>query len=166
MFSNEELNPETRAELAERGVPEEHLGIFGHHGLGTLIPKLDIRFHEFTRDQVVASMPVEGNTQPAGLLHGGASAALLETVGSFAAALAASSDQMALGTELNITHLRSGSSGRVTATATPIKLGRTQCVHSIEIVGENGKTISVGRMTNMLVPRPPQAAADSQLKAA
>lgn len=147
-----ELPHDVRASLIEHGIPEDSVHRFGPLGLGELIPKLGIRFLELSAEKTVATMPVSGNTQPAGLLHGGASAAFLETLGSFASNMAVDEKTMAVGTELNITHLRSAVSGLVTGTCTAVKLGRTQLVHHIDITDEKGKLISSGRMTNMVVP--------------
>lgn len=125
-------------------------------GLGTLARKLGITLEPNPSPQLlVGRMPVEGNTQPIGLLHGGASAALAETLGSFAAYLhGIQYDKVAVGVDLSISHLSPARSGQVTATCRAIKLGRTTCVHSIDIEDESGRLISTARITNMLVPRP------------
>ncbi len=93
--------------------------------LGGLAGTLGVRFTEATLERCVATMPVEGNTQPYGLLHGGASVALAETVGSMAAVLAAGSGRAAVGLDISATHHRAVRSGTVTATATPLYVGRT-----------------------------------------
>ena len=99
---------------------------------------------------VVATMPVEGNTQPFGLLHGGANGVIAETVGSVAAALEAGPGYSIVGTELSCTHHGSAKSGYVTATATKIHQGRQLAVYDIRIVDENGKPTCTARLTCML----------------
>lgn len=147
-----ELEDKNRGQIQQSTMPEPLLSRLSEHGLGELIPRLGIVFEELTAEKTVASMPVQGNTQPIGLLHGGASAALLESVGSFAAMCAAPAGFVAVGTELNISHVRSAKSGLVRAICKAAKIGRTQCIHTIDIVDENGKLISCGRMTNTFVP--------------
>ncbi|WP_346844241.1 PaaI family thioesterase [uncultured Rothia sp.] len=152
MTESTPLDESFRKELLQQGIPEKDLHLYAKFGLGTLIPKLGIVFQEVSAQRTVATMPIETNTQPAGLLHGGASAALLETVGSFAAFSAAPEGFAAVGTELNITHLRPGLSGKVTAVCTAVRIGRTQCVHAVEIRNDAGDLVSIGRMTNQFVP--------------
>ena len=131
---------EIKAQLIESGIPE-HLHSYFPHGLGELIPAMGIKFQELTAERTVATMPVAGNTQPIGLLHGGANVVLAETLGS-------------VGVDINATHVRPAVSGMVTATCTAVKLGRTLCIHSIDIVDERGRTTCTARITNMLIPRP------------
>ncbi|MDO4251779.1 MAG: PaaI family thioesterase [Rothia sp. (in: high G+C Gram-positive bacteria)] len=140
-------------ELLAAGIPAADLARFKDLRLGSLIPKLGITFIRLSAQETLASMPVAGNTQPAGLLHGGASAALMETVGSFASSMAGTEETVALGTELNLSHLRPARSGLVTARAWALKLGRTLCIHQLEVRDEKDRLISTGRMTNMLVAR-------------
>ncbi len=92
---------------------------------GTLMERMGIVFTEVGTDRLVATMPVEGNTQPYGLLHGGASVVLAETLGSFGSVLHAGPDRVAVGIEINATHHRAARSGVVTGTATPLHLGST-----------------------------------------
>src|ERR1700722_20001344 len=87
---------------------------------GQLSNKLGIEFVEFSARRLVATMPVDGNRQPAGLLHGGASVALAETLGSVGAALHAGPDKLVVGVDINATHHRAAVSGRVTGTATAL----------------------------------------------
>lgn len=141
-------------ELIRCGVPQEFHDEFRAMGLGTLIPKLNIIFEELTAERAVATMPVAGNTQAVGFLHGGATAALIETLGSFAANVAAGSRRVAVGSEISVSHLRPGLQGRVRAVCTAYKIGRTQCVHHIEVRDEQDRLISVGRMTNSFISRP------------
>lgn len=118
--------------------------------LGELAETMGIRLVEASADCVVATMPVIGNRQPLGLLHGGATALLAETVGSVASHLSAGSGRFAVGIELNISHHRSATDGTVTATATPLSRGKTLAVYQIAIVDEAGRSISTARLTCLL----------------
>lgn len=122
------------------------------HGMGTLNAKLGIELVEISPERVVATMPVEGNTQIYGLLHGGASVALAETVGSVAAALHAAPDRVAVGVDINATHHRAATSGIVTGTATAIHLGRTTAAYEVVITDEAGKRVCTSRITCALMP--------------
>jgi uncharacterized protein (TIGR00369 family) len=108
-----------------------------------------------TADKVVATMPVDDRTrQPFGLLHGGASAALAETVASLGAFLNIDSDTHAVvGVELNANHLRAKTDGIVTATATPLRRGRTIQVWDIRIEDEEARLVCVSRCTLAIIPR-------------
>jgi 1,4-dihydroxy-2-naphthoyl-CoA hydrolase len=112
-----------------------------------LIVRLGITVESIAPDRTVASMEVEGNTQPYGYLHGGASAALAETVGSLAAMAHAGRGKMAVGVDLNITHHRSVRSGTVTAIATAAHLGRTVATYDVAIVSADQKRIATARLT-------------------
>ena len=98
---------------------------------GTLMERMGIVFTEVGPDRLVATMPVEGNTQPYGLLHGGASVVLAETLGSFGSVLHAGPDRVAVGIEINATHHRAARSGMVTGTATPLHLGSTMATWQV-----------------------------------
>ncbi len=117
---------------------------------GTLGEKLGIRFSEISVQRLVASMPVKGNTQPAGLLHGGASAALAETMGSVGAAVHAGPGAMVVGVEINATHHRSARSGVVTGTATPLFLGRSMATYEIVITDEDERRICTARISCLI----------------
>jgi 1,4-dihydroxy-2-naphthoyl-CoA hydrolase len=114
---------------------------------GILSDRLGIRFTELGAERSVATMPVEGNTQTHGILHGGASAALAETVASVAANLHAGEGQVARGVELSATHHRSASSGTVTAVATALHLGRTLASYEIVVSDDAGRRLSTARLT-------------------
>ena len=126
-------------------------------GLGeqNLPATLGIEILELNDDRVVATMPVDARTrQPFGILHGGASVALAETVASLGAA--GRIDRvafMAVGQEINANHLRATSEGIVTATATPVHVGRSSQVWSISIVDEAGRLVCISRCTLAVVPR-------------
>lgn len=121
---------------------------------GALNEKMGIQVLEATPERVVATMPVEGNTQPYGLLHGGASVVLAETVGSVGSALHAHPDRIAVGIEINASHHRSATSGTVTAVATAIHLGRTSAAYDVVITDERGKRVCTSRITCALLPAP------------
>lgn len=121
--------------------------------LGELAESMGIQLVEATPERTVATMPVIGNRQPLGLLHGGASALIAETVGSVAASLSAGPDRFAVGIELNISHHRSATDGTVTATATAVQLGKTLATYAIDIVDDAGRRISSGRLTCLLRDR-------------
>src|SRR5215468_11078882 len=109
----------------------------------TLAHRMGISITEASPERVVGSMPVEGNTQPYGLLHGGASCVLAETLGSVGAALhaAATHGGIAVGVDINATHHRSARSGQVTGVATPTYLGGTMANYEVVITDERGERI-------------------------
>jgi 1,4-dihydroxy-2-naphthoyl-CoA hydrolase len=121
-------------------------------GMGALNERMGIELVEISAERVVATMPVEGNTQPYGLLHGGASVVLAETLGSVGSALHALPDRVSVGIEINATHHRAVTSGVVTGTATAIHLGRTTAAYEIVITDEAGKRVCTSRITCMLTP--------------
>lgn len=121
-------------------------------GMGGLNEKMGIELVEVTRERIVATMPVEGNTQPYGLLHGGASVVLAETLGSVGSAIHAYPDRIAVGVDINATHHRSARTGTVTGTATPIHLGRTSASFEVVITDERGKRVCTSRITCSLLP--------------
>jgi uncharacterized protein (TIGR00369 family) len=132
--------------------PQDLLVLSGMHD-GTLAQRMGIEFLEAGPERVVGRMPVEGNTQPYGLLHGGASAVLAETLGSVAAAIHAGPDRLALGIEINATHHRAASSGYVTGVATRLHGGRSLATYDIEITDEQGRRVCTSRLTCMLRDR-------------
>ena len=123
----------------------------------TLLATLGIEITEASRERVVATMPVGPRVhQPFGLLHGGASVALAETVASTAAWL--NVDQAAeivVGIEINANHLRAKRDGVVTATATPLHVGRRTQVWDVRIADEEGRLVCASRCTLAVVPKPP-----------
>jgi len=121
------------------------------HGMGRLNEKLGIEIVEISPERVVATMPVEGNTQPYGLLHGGASVALAETLGSIGSALHAMPDRISVGVDINATHHRAATSGRVTGVATAIHLGRTSAAYEVVISDDAGKRVCTSRITCALL---------------
>jgi 1,4-dihydroxy-2-naphthoyl-CoA hydrolase len=133
------------------------LTTFMRENMGALNEKMGVELVEITPERVVATMPVEGNTQPYGLLHGGASVVLAETLGSVASALHAGPGRFAVGVEINATHHRSATSGLVTGTATAIHLGRTMATFEIAITDESGRRVCTSRLTCALLDRDPGA---------
>ena len=122
-------------------------------GMGGLNEKMGIELVEISAERVVATMPVEGNTQPYGLLRGGASVVLAETLGSVGSAIHAHPDRLSVGIEINATHHRSATSGTVTGTATALHLGRTTASYEVVITDERGKRVCTSRITCALLPR-------------
>lgn len=120
--------------------------------LGALNEKMGVRITELSRERVVATMPVKGNTQPYGLLHGGASVVLAESLGSIGSAVHAYPDRIAVGVDINATHHRSATSGTVTGVATPIHLGRTSAAWEIVVSDEQGRRLCTSRITCALLP--------------
>lgn len=116
---------------------------------GELAERLGIEIIEYGRERVVATMPVVGNRQPFGLLHGGASAALAESMGSFHGLLVGGG-RAPLGIDLNCTHHRSATDGVVTGVSTPIHVGRTICTFDIVIRDEADRRVCSARLTVML----------------
>jgi len=124
-------------------------------GLGALADSMRITLVSVSTEKIVATMPVEGNTQPYGLLHGGANVVLAETIGSLAGNLHAGADRIAVGVDINATHLASATAGTVTATCTPLRLGGTIAAFEIEIRDDAGKLTCVSRLTCALRDRKP-----------
>jgi 1,4-dihydroxy-2-naphthoyl-CoA hydrolase len=121
--------------------------------LGALAERMGIELRELSAERAVAAMPVEGNTQPIGLLHGGAYVVLAESLGSMAANVWAGEGRFAVGIEINASHTGSATSGTVTGTATAIHLGGSTTVHEIVITDESGRRLSTVRITNLLRDR-------------
>lgn len=119
-------------------------------GLGELAQKMGIELLELSAERAVATMPVAGNTQPLGVLHGGAHVVLAETLGSFAANVWAHPSKIAVGIEINASHSRSANNGVVTAVCTAINLGKSLTLHEIAISDEDGRRLSTVRITNYL----------------
>ena len=122
--------------------------------VGTLSERMGIVVVSAEPGRVTATMPVAGNTQPYGLLHGGASAALAETVGSLAGALHAGPDRMVVGVDLSCTHHRGMRSGVVTAVATALHEGNSVASYDIRITDEADRLVCTARLT-CLIRTPP-----------
>ena len=122
-------------------------------GGGELTRKMGIELLEISAERTVGRMPVEGNRQVVGILHGGAHVVLGETLGSVAAAVHAGAGRYAVGIDINATHTKSIADGWVTGTCTAISLGKTICVHEIVVTNEAGVRLSTVRITNLLRDR-------------
>jgi len=133
---------------------EQLRAVFPGFGPGALAERMGVVLVETTPERVVATMPVEGNTQPYGLLHGGASVVLAETVGSIAAALHGGPDRIAVGIEVGATHHRSAREGTVTAVATPVHRGGTLATYDIVITDMADRRVCTARLTCLLRPKP------------
>jgi uncharacterized protein (TIGR00369 family) len=125
--------------------------------VGELAERCGVVLTECSPERVAASMPVLGNRQPFGLLHGGASAMLAETVGSVHATMLAGPGRVAVGVELNCTHHRPATGGRVTAASTPLHVGRTVSTFQIDIRDESGRPVCTARLTCMARTAAPPA---------
>ncbi|MER7043374.1 PaaI family thioesterase [Streptomyces jumonjinensis] len=144
-------------EYAELGVDLPALFSAGHLG-----ERMGVRILEASAERVVGAMPVEGNTQPYGLLHGGASAVLAETLGSIGSMLHGGAARIAVGVDLNCTHHRGVRSGMVTGVATPVHRGRSTATYEIVITDEQEKRVCTARLTCLLREAPPTGPAQIQ----
>jgi len=143
-MSNDEKNPADSE-------PIDYLAILKERGSGALDQKMGIEILEASPQRLVARMPVAGNTQPVGLLHGGANVVLAESLGSIGTQLHAGPTKRIVGVDINATHHRSATSGFVTGVATPVSLGRTLCCYSIEITNEAGERTCTARITCLIL---------------
>ena len=130
---------------------ERFLEIIKERDGGALGIKMGIEIIEASPQRLVATMPVEGNTQPFGLLHGGASVVLAETLGSVGTALHAGPTRMSVGVDINATHHKSATSGVVTAVATALSLGKTLCSYDIIITNDKGERTCTARITCLIL---------------
>lgn len=133
----------------------EIINMINHHVQGTMIDYLGIEFTDAGDDYLVATMPINKNTQnPAKILHGGAMMALAETVGSALSYLFIDRETQDIrGLEINGNHVKSESAGNATATATLVHKGRQTHVSEIKITNDDGKLLNISRMTNMIVDK-------------
>ncbi|MGV8877291.1 MAG: PaaI family thioesterase [Rhodoglobus sp.] len=136
----DDLDPELVARLIESGG-------------GALTRKMGIEFLELGAERSVATMPVAGNTQVIGILHGGAHVVLGESLGSISSAIHAGPGRIAMGIEINATHSRAVREGIVTATCTALALSSTLATHEIVIRDEQDRRLSTVRITNILKDR-------------
>jgi 1,4-dihydroxy-2-naphthoyl-CoA hydrolase len=153
----ERAQPDAAAAARAAAVARHAEGIrarFAELGKDTLVQRMGIEILEASPERAVATMPVAGNTQPYGVLHGGASCVLAETLGSVASALHAGPERTTVGIEINATHHRAASEGRVTAVATQLHGGRSLATYEIVITDEKGRRVCTARLTCMLRDRP------------
>lgn len=132
---------------------DKALEVMKLRGLGALAEKMGIELIELSAERAVARMPVIGNTQPLGLLHGGAHVVLAESLGSFAANVHAHPWGYAVGIELNASHHSSIKEGYVIGTCTAVKLGRNLTTHEVKMTDEQGNLLSTVRITNFIRPK-------------
>lgn len=130
---------------------DDFLEIINKRGNGALGEKMGIEILEATPERLVARMPVAGNTQPIGLLHGGANVVLAESLGSIGTQLHAGENRRIVGLDVNATHHKSATSGYVVATATAISLGNTLCSYEIIIQNEAGERTCTARITCLIL---------------
>jgi 1,4-dihydroxy-2-naphthoyl-CoA hydrolase len=130
----------------------EHEELLASLPMGDLNEKMGVRLLEVSAERVVATMPVQGNTQPYGLLHGGASVVLAESLGSVGSAMHAYPERQAVGVDVNATHHRSARAGVVTGTATAVHLGRSSTCYEVVVADEEGRRVCTARITCALVP--------------
>lgn len=131
---------------------DDQVAVLAQLPTAALHERMGIEITEARPERTVGRMPVDGNTQPAGLLHGGASCVLAEGLGSYAATLYAYPERVAVGVDINATHHRSVRSGHVTGVATPAHLGRQTASYEVVISDDDGRRVCTARITCLLRP--------------
>ncbi len=134
--------------------PHELLELIMRTTPGSLVARMGIEITSVARDRLEATMPVEGNRQPYGLLHGGASCVLAESLASWGAGLNAWPDRVAMAIEINASHHRTATEGVVRGIATPLRLGRTISTWSVEIHDDDGRLVCTARVSCALRETP------------
>ena len=129
----------------------EFMDVLRERGRGALDQKMGIEIIEASPQRLVGTMPVEGNTQPLGLLHGGANVVLAESLGSIGTQLHAGPNRRIVGVDINATHHKSAISGIVTGVATAVTLGKTLCCYNVEITNEKGERTCTARITCLIL---------------
>ena len=129
----------------------DFMQILNDRGRGTLDKKMGIEIIEASPERLVGTMPVEGNTQPFGLLHGGANVVPAESLGSVGTHLHAGPNRRIVGIEINASHHKSATSGIVTAIATAVTLGKTLCTYNVEITNDKGEKTCTARITCLIL---------------
>ena len=129
----------------------DFLDVIRERGSGALDKKMGIEIIEASPNRLVGTMPVEGNTQPIGLLHGGANVVLAESLGSIGTSLHAGPNRKIVGVDINATHHKSATTGLVTGVATAISLGKTLCSWEIVITNEAGERTCTARITCLIL---------------
>ncbi len=129
----------------------DFMEVLRERGRGALDKKMGIEIIEASPERLVGTMPVDGNTQPMGLLHGGANVVLAESLGSVGTQLHAGPTRRIVGVDINATHHKSATSGIVTAVATAITLGKTLCSYNVEITNEKGERTCTARITCLIL---------------
>jgi uncharacterized protein (TIGR00369 family) len=129
----------------------DFMQILNERGRGTLDKKMGIEIIEASPQRLVGTMPVEGNTQPFGLLHGGANVVLAESLGSVGTHLHAGPTRRIVGIEISASHHKAATSGVVTAVATAVTLGKTLCTYNVEITNDKGERTCTARITCLIL---------------
>ena len=129
----------------------DFMQILNERGRGALDKKMGIEIIEASPERLVGTMPVEGNTQPFGLLHGGANVVLAESLGSVGTHLHAGPTRRIVGIEISASHHKSATSGVVTAVATAVTLGKTLCTYNVEITNDKGERTCTARITCLIL---------------
>ena len=129
----------------------DYLDEIRKRGSGALDSKMGIEIIEASPERLVGTMPVAGNTQPIGLLHGGANVVLAESLGSIGTQLHAGPNRRIVGVDINATHHKSAISGVVTAVATAVSLGKTLCCYEVEITNDKGERTCSARITCLIL---------------
>ena len=129
----------------------DYLSIIKERGSGALDKKMGIQITEASLTRLVGTMPVEGNTQPMGILHGGANVVLAESLGSVGTHLHAGPTRRIVGIEINASHHKSATSGVVTGVATAVTLGKTLCTYNVEITNDKGEKTCTARITCLIL---------------
>ena len=125
--------------------------LLNERGRGALDKKMGIEITEASPQRLVGRMPVEGNTQPFGLLHGGANVVLAESLGSVGTHLHAGPSRRIVGIEISASHHKSATEGYVTAVATAVTLGKTLCTYNVEITNDKGEKTCTARITCLIL---------------
>ena len=125
--------------------------LLNDRGRGALDKKMGIEIIEASPQRLVGRMPVEGNTQPFGLLHGGANVVLAESLGSVGTHLHAGPSRRIVGIEISASHHKSATEGYVTAVATAVTLGKTLCTYNVEITNDKGEKTCTARITCLIL---------------
>lgn len=129
----------------------DFMQVLNERGRGTLDKKMGIEIIEASPERLVGTMPVEGNTQPFGLLHGGANVVLAESLGSVGTHLHAGPTRRIVGIEISASHHKSATSGIVTGVATAVTLGKTLCTYNVEITNDKGERTCTARITCLIL---------------
>lgn len=129
----------------------DFLSIINDRGSGALDKKMGIEILEASPNRLVGRMPVKGNTQPGGLLHGGANVVLAESLGSIGTQLHAGPNRKIVGLDINATHHKSATTGFVTGVATAVSLGQTICSYEIVISNDAGERTCTARITCLIL---------------
>ena len=129
----------------------DYLAILRERGAGHLDQKMGIEIIEASPQRLVGRMPVEGNTQPLGLLHGGANVVLAESLGSVGTQLNAGEHRRIVGVDINATHHKATATGIVTGVATAVSIGKTLCCWDIVITNDAGQRTCTARITCLIL---------------